>query len=108
MERLPPRSTLFPYTTLFRSQTTTNNISHEHIDVEAPFEMPPISIPNFKDAPQYVITDFGAEKGDKDKNYQAIASAIDEATKEGGTVVIPPGEWLTKKVHLKSNVNLHI
>lgn len=90
------------------SQTPSNNISHDHIDVEAPFEMPSISIPNFKDAPKYLITDFGAEKGDKEKNYQAIASAIDEATKEGGTVVIPPGEWLTKKVHLKSNVNLHI
>lgn len=26
----------------------------------------------------------------------------------GGSVVIPPGEWHTKKIHLKSNVNLHI
>ena len=40
---------------------------------------------------------------------EAISKAIDEANKNGcGTVVIPEGEWLTKKIHLKSNVNLQL
>ncbi|HLS36904.1 MAG TPA: glycoside hydrolase family 28 protein [Sphingobacterium bovisgrunnientis] len=78
------------------------------ISVEAPFEMPDILIPNFKELPKYIITDFGAEANDKEKNALAIEQAIAKAAVRGGSVVIPPGEWHTKKIHLKSNVNLHI
>lgn len=39
----------------------------------------------------------------------AIAAAIDEANKAGGgVVVVPEGEWLTGKIHFKSNVNLYL
>lgn len=78
------------------------------ISVEAPFEIPDILIPNFKELPKYIITDFGAEANDKEKNALAIEQAIAKAAVRGGSVVIPPGEWHTKKIHLKSNVNLHI
>src|SRR5258705_7116885 len=33
MIRRPPRSTLFPYTTLFRSNSITNFAKHYHLDV---------------------------------------------------------------------------
>jgi len=80
----------------------------DKIEVDAPFEMPDILIPSFRNLPKYNILDFGAEPNDKEKNSRAIEEAINRATAKGGTVIIPPGEWLTKKIHLKSNVNLHI
>ncbi|UCS95008.1 glycoside hydrolase family 28 protein [Echinicola marina] len=81
----------------------------EELDLEVPFEMTSIKVPDFSLTNRYVITDFGAEKGDKMANSQAIATAISAANSNGGgTVVIPEGEWLTGKVHLKSNVNLHL
>lgn len=71
--------------------------------------MPVITVPEFKKCPAFAITDFGAEQGDKLKTSKAIASAISAANQAGGgTVVIPAGEWLTGKVHFKSNVNLHL
>lgn len=79
------------------------------VKVKAPFEMPAIYIPNFDKAKKLLITDFGAIQGDKTKNSQAIAQAIDKANKMGGgIVVVPKGEWITGKIHFKSNVNLHL
>ena len=84
-------------------------IATTEITVKAPFKMPVIKVPDFKNCKKLSIVDFGAVSGDKDKTTQAIARAIDEANKiGGGTVVIPNGEWLTGQVHLKSNVNLHL
>jgi len=79
------------------------------IKVEAPFVMPAISYPCFEDCPQFLITNFGAVKGNLEKTSQAIEIAIDKASETGGgIVVIPEGEWLTGKIHFKSNVNLHL
>jgi len=79
------------------------------IKVKAPFEMPVITVPDFKKCKTFSIVDFGAIQGDKVKTTQAIAAAISEANKiGGGTVVIPDGEWLTGQVHFKSNVNLYL
>jgi len=79
------------------------------IKVKAPFDMPDITIPDFKNCKKFVITDFGALPGDKVKTTQAITKAIENANKTGGgVVVIPEGEWITGQVHLKSNVNLHL
>ncbi|MFC4096949.1 glycoside hydrolase family 28 protein [Euzebyella saccharophila] len=78
-------------------------------NVEAPFEMPPIKSPDFSNCPTISIVDKGAEKGNQQATEQAIQAAIIEANASGcGTVVIPKGEWLTGKLHLKSNVNLHL
>lgn len=79
------------------------------IEIEAPFEMPPISVPDFSQSPRFDITEFGAKQNDKASASKAIAAAIERAhSAGGGVVVIPEGKWLTKKIHLKSNVNLHL
>ncbi len=39
----------------------------------------------------------------------AIQKAIDRLyAKGGGTVIVPPGHWITGRIELKSNINLHI
>ncbi len=77
--------------------------------VNAPFDMPTIKTPDFKTCKKFNIIDFGAKPGNKPKTTKAIAEAINKASElDGGTVQIPKGEWLTGKIHLKSNVNLHL
>lgn len=84
-------------------------IKLQEINVYAPFDMPGIKVPDFSDCPKFSITDFGAVQDDQQKNSEAITMAIEAANQAGGGVVIvPEGEWLTSKIHLKSNVNLHL
>ncbi len=79
------------------------------IKVKAPYGTVNIKVPDFSRCVRINIVDQGAVQGDKVKTGQAIANAIDRANKAGGgVVVIPEGEWLTGKIHLKSNVNLHL
>ncbi len=78
------------------------------VAVRTPFNMPAILNPDFSGCASFPITDYGAVAGDKEKNAAAIAKAISLASVKGGNVIIPPGEWQCKKIHLKSNVNLHI
>ncbi|MEO5911643.1 MAG: glycoside hydrolase family 28 protein [Pelobium sp.] len=79
------------------------------VKVDAPFDMPELIIPNFDKCKEFLITDFGAKNGDKEKNTKAIEIAIDKANKAGGgKVIVPKGEWLTGKIHFKSNVDLHL
>jgi polygalacturonase len=86
-----------------------SNVVIKEVVVEAPFEMPAIKTPDFSNCKKLSIIDFGAIKGDKVKTSTAINKAIDKANKIGGRiVVIPEGEWLTAKIHFKSNVNLHL
>jgi len=84
-------------------------VKQKEVVVKAPFEMPSIKIPDFSECKKFSIVDFGAVKGDKNKTSDAIAKAIAKANKAGGgIVVIPEGEWLTKNIHFKSNVNLYL
>lgn len=77
--------------------------------IETPFGNVSIESPDFSKCPRLPITDFGAIAGNKGKTSAAIAQAIARANELGGAVVvIPQGEWLTGKVHLKSNVALHL
>ncbi|WP_157558142.1 glycoside hydrolase family 28 protein [Niabella aurantiaca] len=93
----------------FLSVSFTGGFPVKKIKVSAPFAMPPISVPDFSKTKKLSIVDFGAVRGDKDKTSEAIALAISKANAAGGaTVVIPAGEWLTKKIHFKSNVNLYL
>lgn len=74
-----------------------------------PFAMPDIIVPDFAHTPEFDIRAFGAIAGDKHANNRAIASAIDAAHQAGGgRVIIPQGEWVCGKIHLKSFVNLHV
>jgi len=86
-----------------------SSVTVKEIKVDAPFKVPAIKVPDFSKCKKLSIVDFGAIPGDKEKTSKAIASAIDKANQMGGAIVIiPKGEWLTGKVHLKSNVNLHL
>ena len=86
-----------------------SGVALQEVIVKAPFEMASIKIPDFSKCKEFSILDFGAVKGDKEKTSKAIEKAIAKANKAGGgIVVIPEGEWLTKKIHFKSNVNLHL
>lgn len=99
----------FLFTFLASCQTNKPAVSLNEIKVDAPFEMPVISYPDFSNSAKFPITDFGAKQGDQEQTSKAIAKAIEKANQVGGgTVVIPQGEWLTGKIHLKSNVNLHL
>jgi polygalacturonase len=81
----------------------------EVVSVDAPFDMPPITIPDFSGCPRISIMQFGAEPDNQVATTQAIARAIDEACEAGGgVVVVPEGRWLTGAVHLRSHVNLHL
>ena len=96
--------------TIFQSCKTKNpRVNINEISVEAPFDMPNIKVPDFSNCKRMLITDFGAKQNNKEITSKAIEKAIDNAHKAGGgVVVIPKGEWITGKIHLKSNVNLHL
>ena len=94
---------------LIFSYVDAQQVKTNEIEVKAPFGNVAIKMPDFSNCIKLPITDFGAIEGDKAKTSQAIVLAIDKANREGGgNVIIPKGEWLTGKVHLKSNVNLHL
>mgnify|MGYP000415732062 CR=1 FL=1 len=85
-----------------RSET----IRHESIEVEAPFEMPPIRVPLFPGR-EFDVTQYGAEQGaDISEPIHKAIAACHEAG--GGRVVIPDGKWSTGAIHLRSNVALHL
>lgn len=57
----------------------------------------------------FLITDFGAIADGKSDSSTAIAAAIAACHKAGGgRVLVPKGQFLTGKIHLLSNVNLHV
>jgi polygalacturonase len=73
----------------------------------APFEMPELERPSFP-AHVFDIRDYGAVGDGATLNTESIAESISACAQSGGgTVLIPPGLWLTGPIHLKSNVNLH-
>jgi len=81
----------------------------QRITVKAPFAMPDIAIPDFAASKRFPITDFGADPASQSATSAAITRAIAAAHASGsGVVVVPPGVWPTAKIHLKSNVNLHV
>ena len=84
-------------------------LAQQQVRASAPFDMPAIGVPDFSGSRQFPITDFGADQNDQARTSAAIARAIAAAHDAGsGTVVVPPGTWPTARVHLKSNVNLHL
>lgn len=57
----------------------------------------------------YTITDFGARPDGKTVNTDAIQTAINQCNAQGGgTVAVPPGEFVTGAIRLLSRVNLHL
>src|SRR5690606_41625636 len=78
---------LFLFLTGGRLAAQKNQVILQQVSVEAPFKMPKITIPNFAQVADFVITDFGAEPGDKEKNAIAIEKAIAKAAIAGGNVI---------------------
>lgn len=96
-------------TPLLAGCTSLRMFTPARVAVTAPFEMPAIATPDFSAAPIFPITDYGAAQNDCAATSAAIAQAIDAANAAGrGVVLVPPGTWLTGKIHFKSNVNLHL
>lgn len=56
----------------------------------------------------YNILDFGAVADGVTNNAEAIQKTIDEASKNGGRVIIPAGEFLSGTIVLKSNIDFHL
>jgi polygalacturonase len=89
--------------------TLRPGLARQWVRPAAPFDMPPIGVPDFSASRRFPITDFGAVPNDQAKTSAAIDRATAAAHAAGsGVVVVPPGVWLTGKIHLKSNVNLHL
>ncbi len=57
---------------------------------------------------EFLITKYGAKGDGKTLNTIAIQKAIDAATKVGGTVVIPKGNFVSATIFLKSNIKLEL
>lgn len=58
---------------------------------------------------EYPITAFGAVADGSRDSSAAIARAITACARAGGgRVVVPPGQYLTGPIHLRSGVNLHL
>jgi polygalacturonase len=67
-----------------------------------------IKAPKFKKK-DYLVTKYGAVADGKTLATDAFRKAIEECSRKGGgRVVVPPGEYLSGAIHLKSNVNLHV
>ncbi|RYZ05870.1 MAG: glycoside hydrolase family 28 protein [Myxococcales bacterium] len=76
--------------------------------IHAPFDMPQPTRPRIPSA-VFDIRDFGAQEGGDAKVTNAFRQAIAKATSAGGgTVLVPPGRWLTGPIHLQSRINLHV
>ncbi|HEY0677658.1 MAG TPA: glycosyl hydrolase family 28 protein [Chitinophagaceae bacterium] len=60
-------------------------------------------------AKSYNVQDFGAIGDGKTLNTTSIQAAIDKCfSEQGGTVIIPAGDFLCGTIELKSNVTLHL
>ncbi|MCK9412344.1 MAG: glycosyl hydrolase family 28 protein [Prolixibacteraceae bacterium] len=57
---------------------------------------------------EYNIKEFGAIPDTTILSTKAIQTAIDECSPEGGTVLIPAGNWLSGTLILRSNVTLDL
>jgi polygalacturonase len=89
-----------------RTQVGAACLPDEISPVKAPFPMPQFKKPQFNSL-TVKITEHGAREDEL--ATKAIQAAIDAvSSKGGGTVIIPGGKWLTGRISLKNNVNLHI
>lgn len=102
-------SILFCSLIILSCQAQSTGIPIKTITSSTPFGAVTVKVPDFSQSNRYYITDYGALPNDQKATSRAIMDAIKEAHAQGGgRVVIPKGEWLTGKIHLKSNINLHL
>ena len=90
----------------FKNQVGALNLPKEIARINAPFKMPQLKRPSFPERSERIVSK-GAKEGVL--ATQQIQQTIDELNKlGGGTAIIPKGKWLTGRISLKSNVNLHL
>ena len=86
-----------------REQVGPQAMPAEIAPIKAPFSMPQLQRPVF---PERTVRVKMPNKGIATK---AIQQAIDKLARQGGgMVVIPAGDWLTGRITLRSNINLHL
>ena len=59
-------------------------------------------------AQRYDVRAFGAMGDGATKDTAAIQRALDACAKTGGTVVVPPGTYLTGSIYLGDATELHL
>ena len=75
------------------------------MSLEAPFGKYEITVPEFADR-TFSVAEYGA-KPNGEKCTEAFAAAMAACEKSGGgSVVGPPGKWLTGAVHFRNNCNI--
>ena len=57
---------------------------------------------------EFNIREFGACGDGVTEDTAAIQSAVDAAAKTGGKVIVPPGNYLTGSLFLKSGIEFHL
>ncbi len=75
---------------------------------DLPFSMPEMKEPQFPNR-MFSIVDYGAVADGYTLNTKAFADAIAACAEAGGgTVIVPPGTWVTGPIKILSNVNFHV
>jgi hypothetical protein len=98
----PKQLDLVPY----RHQVGALKLPAEISPIHAPFQMPQLKRPLFPSLTKNIAAKGAIEGVMATKQIQ---QTIDELNAQGGgTVIIPKGKWLTGRISLKSNVNLHL
>ncbi len=73
-----------------------------------PFAMTPIKLPEIPERVFNIIS-YGAVGDGATMNTVAFMKTIEACAEAGGgTVLVPPGLWLTGPIELKSNINFHV
>lgn len=76
--------------------------------IKAPFSMPVFTRPQFPNRVVSIV-DQGAKSGREFNYREAINKAVEACHNAGGgRVLVPEGKWLTGRIELKSNVELHL
>jgi polygalacturonase len=82
--------------------------SYAYLYQDLPIELPMVTYPEFPER-QVSIVDFGGKGDGQFKNTQAFEKAMEALSeKGGGTLLVPPGVWLTGPIVFRSNINLFI
>jgi DNA sulfur modification protein DndE len=98
---------VFMFTASAVAQVHTPKQLKEYL-TNLPFTMPEMKEPQFPDHTENIIA-YGALADGHTLNTKAFADAITACVKAGGgTVIVPPGTWVTGPIRLESNINLHV
>lgn len=90
----------------FKDQVGSINLPKEIAPINAPFQMRQLTRPSFPKVSVSIATKGVTEGTLVTKEIQMVIDDLN--ARGGGTAIIPKGKWLTGRISLKSNVNLHL